>query len=322
MDIEKLDTPDLTLYSGESGEVPKFTKVEGGHFHYLKHIVEIDEQRFFLKSFAPEKFTDELKREHSLAYLRKEYQVMRFLADADYPYIPAFVEWDEDKQALVEEAFPQDENWHWELPEGELEQNQYLEDVLMALGAQPAADYRFEAISSHNSLQEYYDLGWTVLEHKNARKQAQERLNGFREAFLPHVQSGVELLERILTNTSLSQHFQAMATQHLWTPRSVIAHYDARQSNIAWHPELGARIVDWSWAAPGPANGDQTMFIIDLFKSGKDVTDYTAGNFDPNHAAMLIGLWLGRSSAPTADGNTEVRFHQLASAASAATLLN
>ena len=63
------------------------------------------------------------------------------------------------------------------------------------------------------------------------------------------------------------------------------------------------------------------MFIIDLHKAGIDVSDYLDDNFDENHAKLLIGYWLARSAEPAYNNSGNVRFHQFASAVSAASLL-
>jgi hypothetical protein len=98
-----------------------------------------------------------------------------------------------------------------------------------------------------------------------------------------------------------------------------LAHADLRQSNLAWHPTEGVKIVDWSWAGPSSPGLDKTSFLIDLAKSGVDITRY-ANHFDTVHARKLMGFWLGRAIQPALPGSI-VREHQLASAITAFELL-
>ena len=116
------------------------------------------------------------------------------------------------------------------------------------------------------------------------------------------------------------QHLQQEASSLSRTPPLLPAHNDARQSNIAWHPEQGVRIVDWSWADPAPKNADATMFLIDLAKSGHDVSGHLA-RFNRDYAVILAGFWLAHSTWQARDAGSTVREHQVASAASALELI-
>jgi thiamine kinase-like enzyme len=97
-------------------------------------------------------------------------------------------------------------------------------------------------------------------------------------------------------------------------------HHDLRQANLAWHPQLGVKIIDWSWAGTGRKYSDTTTLLIDLHKSGHDVEKYL-DYFNPDHALTLIGFWLAHSLWPTKSDDDSVRFHQVVSAISAYNLL-
>lgn len=101
---------------------------------------------------------------------------------------------------------------------------------------------------------------------------------------------------------------------------SVLNHHDARQANIAWHPEHGVRIVDWSWAEAGLVSGDSTMFLLDLTKAGHDITPYMS-QFNPIYAKLVLGYWLQRSQTQHPEGHDVVRMHKFISALKAARLL-
>ena len=71
----------------------------------------------------------------------------------------------------------------------------------------------------------------------------------------------------------------------------------------------------------GLPNSDTTMFLVDLTKSGIDVSEYLDRYFNPDHAHILIGFWLARALEPPSKSNPEVRLHQLASAITAYNLI-
>jgi thiamine kinase-like enzyme len=98
---------------------------------------------------------------------------------------------------------------------------------------------------------------------------------------------------------------------------SVFSHHDARQANIAWHPEHGVRVVDWSWAGYGLERADTTTFLIDLHKSGVDISSYMNNYSNSTHTLLQAGFLLGHSLWPASPSSKTVRAHQLISAASA-----
>jgi len=98
--------------------------------------------------------------------------------------------------------------------------------------------------------------------------------------------------------------------------RFVASHHDARQSNIAWHPDHGVKMVDWSWFGAGEPGSDATNFLIDIHKSGHDISDYIDA-LNPHHCLMLIGFWLAHACWPIHTSDDSVRFQQFVSAVSA-----
>ena len=146
------------------------------------------------------------------------------------------------------------------------------------------------------------------------------RLELLRPHFHDHVHAGVDRLQHFLKSSAFHQAHD-LVRAYVAKSRASIAHLDARQSNIAWSPESGARIVDWSWASAAPRGADRTMFIIDLFKAGFDVHPLVNHHLEPGYGLLQMGHWLARGTQPSSPGDNNVRFHQLASAASAATLM-
>lgn len=301
-------------------EIIVASEVNAGHMFYRKMLLETAEHdHLFMKAYDESLFTDPVAADHCLYYLEKEAYVFKTLEQLGYPHLPGNLSW--ENSALFMEAMTPDAGWEWNLPKDTEKQTQYAEDILAALEELEAYDSSvLPPLERHIAIDEYVKWGWKTLRSEQSRNAVLERLEHFSDQFHPHVQSGVSWLKIMLATNSF-QVLDELTMEHASDQRNHIAHFDARQSNIAWHPTEGVKLVDWSWAATAPAGCDRTMFIIDLFKSGYDVSDLVDKHLDKAHAVALMGYWLGRSIAPTPGSDTSVRFHQQAAAASTATLL-
>lgn len=285
------------------GDQSDFTQPSGGHMGYTRLIATLpNNRRVFIKQHDDSKFTDPVRAEHSKRYLRKESHVYQQLVDA-IACVPGQVELRGDHTLLMEAYDPRD-GWHWRAPAQPEQLNAYIDDVLSALQSlEPVRFIPFDEIKS--SYQTFIDEGWgsfAVNREQIATKLAGSPVDGSRE-----LAAG---LDELFTRAS-----------HIPTPvLDYFAHYDIRQSNIAWHPEHGVRIVDWSWADPAPRDMDTTSFLVDLAKAGHDVSSYLQC-VDPDHLVVLIGFWLGHSVWPTPSTDQTVREQQIGSAVAAYGLL-
>ncbi len=291
---EKLD------YFGEASEI---IEPSGGHMGYTRLIASLpNDERIFVKRHDMHRFTDNARAEHSKRYLRKEHHVYSQLQNSS-PHVPQHVELVGDHTLLLEAYDPRD-GWHWKAPKDIDERRQYVNDIIGALQSLESTPYApFDEINP--SYQTMIDEGWGEFPRQRARileKLAVSRVSGASE--LAKEIDG--LYERAWQlDTPEMTHF---------------AHYDIRQSNIAWHPQHGVRIVDWSWADHAPSGVDTTSFLIDLAKAGYDINEY-ASRLDPHHILVLIGFWLGHSVWPTPTPDQTVREHQIGSAVAAFRLL-
>lgn len=288
-------------YFGESSEL---AEPKGGHMGYTRLIASLpDGPRIFVKRHDAHKFTDPTRAEHSKRYLRKEHHVYQQLRDT-MAHIPSRVELISDHTLLLE-AFDQRDGWHWKAPSDIDTRRKYINDVIEALRTLEPVDYvPFDEIKA--SYQTIIDEGWGAFDSQ--REQIHEKLT------YSSVDGARELADEL---DGLYSRASALPMPDL----KYFAHYDIRQSNIAWHPEHGARIVDWSWADHAPRGMDTTSFLVDLAKSGHDVDEYL-DDFSAEHALLLIGFWLGHSVWPTPTLDQTVREHQIGSAVAALRLLN
>jgi len=84
---------------------------------------------------------------------------------------------------------------------------------------------------------------------------------------------------------------------------------------MAWHPKRGTKLIDWSWSGPGESGSDITSLLIDLHKSGYNISNYYK-EINLDHCLTLMGFWLNHATWPY-HGDDTLRFQQFLSALSA-----
>lgn len=313
---EQLTSTETTLENTE-----RIIAVAGGHMFYEKCIAASGDEMVFIKAHNPALFTDALAEQHTLRHLEQEAKVYTYLTEQAYGHIPRATFFDNEENILYMTAHTEDYGWHWELPREPAQQKKYTEDVLNALSQlESLPGQPIEREDRLPSLDELYEEGWKKLKKPELRGEALRKLAIFSGNFHDHVSSGVLYIENLLSGKHDSQ-IETNLQKHLKKPRNGLGHFDARQSNIAWQSSGELAIVDWSWASLAPAKSDSTVFLIDIFKSNFDVSKYLYEYFDKDHALLNIMHWFARGALPGHQGDETVRFHQMAAAASAATLL-
>ena len=291
--------------------------IDAGHMAYDHYFISNTDSCLFVKEHDASRFTDAFREAHSRQYLRKEYAVYEHVAECGFSDVPDRVELIED-HLLAMDGLREDEGWLWRAPRNDAQQlAQYVRDVLQSFDQlqrvpipnQP--QYHEDINPTHET---FWAEGWDDITNETTQPLV-ERMNELSAYWTEKQKTDVSDLIQALP--ALRSHANQM-DRH---PELFMAHNDARQSNIAWNPNEGARIVDWSWADPAPKNADSTMFIIDLAKSGYDVTPYLE-YVNKDQVVLLIGMWLAHSRWNTRDGSLTVRRQQLASAVAAHELLN
>jgi len=296
----------------------QFRDADGGHMAYKRLFIDTPQasKTYFVKGQDSALFTDTEREGHAKQYLKKEHMLFGYLRDQGYQHIPRETDLI-DGSFLIMEGLLKESGWHWRAPRDNPELfDQYVQSVLQSLGALqdvpiPDDTYFFPK----RILQVYMDEGWNYLTPEQIEKMRQTaRL--LRSQLYPNTEHVFDEVMSALPSLVPSGKALYDKAQPYY-----LSHHDARQANIAWHPEHGAKNIDLSWVDVGWHNADATMLLIDLAKAGHDVSPYLEGNFNPDHALLLMGHWFGRSAEPTRDGNPVVRLHQLASALTAYQLL-
>lgn len=296
-------------------ELLKIKPVEGGHMAYDHVLVQSPYADFFIKSHDSSRFSDTVREAHSRAYLAKEYRVLQYLQDSGYSCVPKRVELVDDT-VLAMEALPPNAGWYWRAPSSPTLRDSYIREVLLAFDQLSAVPLPERALSEIDPTQPtLWREGWGNIDE--VRKHVLElKIKQLRAPLTPDFQTTLNDMWADFDNL----HRAALSLDRD-TP-GYFCHHDARQANVAWHPDSGVKLVDWSWADAGPAQADSTAFLIDLAKSGHDTSTYLASHFNHDHALTLIGFWLDHTLWQTRDDSSTIRFQQLASAIAAYKLLS
>ena len=284
-------------------------KVKGGHMEYDKSIVRDGNTFVFVKSHSPERFNDPDKAERSYAYLKKEASAMTHLRQHAFKGIPE--ESVLHHNTLAMNALRPEDGWLWRADSEFIDE--YIRDAANAfihLESIPDLTNLFSINPSHES---FTAEGWRSID-SSAIEQLHSVSDKFMDRLDLHSQGVVaELLDNIAS-------LRRSGIEDGQPKPLVFCHHDIRQSNIAWHPKNGTKLVDWSWAGMGEPGSDITSLLIDLHKSGHDITPYRH-LINPRHCLTLMGFWLGHSTWPHSRDDT-VRFQQFLSALSAYEVLN
>lgn len=286
--------------------------IDGGHmsYHHLRATTH-SRKNVFIKSHDATAFTDPTREAHSRGYLHKELKMYSHIADFEPTLIPGNVRLENGHTLLMDALDPED-GWHWDAPRETIDS--YIIDILVAAE-------KLQAIqlpdTFHDTLLPTYDThikeGWPTLNDESLQS-IQTNLKQWNARLRPEFSAITD--EFITSLPSLQDTFRTIPTPG----ELVLSHHDFRQANVAWRIDAGAKIVDLSWAGVGRKNSDSTTFLIDLHKSGHDISDYM-DYFSQEHALTLIGFWLAHSLWPTRGDDKTVRFHQTVSALSAFDLL-
>ena len=289
--------------------------IDAGHMAYDHYFTRHQNDHLFVKAHDSSRFTDSFREAHSRAYLQKEYELFNHLKHHGFEFIPKRVALIDDT-ILAMDALHKEDGWTWRAPQAAESLRAYISDTIQAFSilqdtaAPKKPDYHATIQDTYSTL---WQEGWDSIDDSSLEKIV-NKIRQFSSNWSPQQQG---LSEQLITT------LPHIKEKSLALPRNqelFMAHNDARQSNIAWHPKHGTRLVDWSWGDVAPKNADSTMFLIDLVKSGKEVDAHLL-SFSPEYAHTLIGFWLAHSLWQTRDGSQTVREHQIASAVAAYQLL-
>lgn len=279
------------------------TPIDAGHMEYNKFIFQKNDTAVFAKQHDMSKFTNVDRAHRSYEYLEKEALTMAHLRRHGFKAVPSCSVLHESTLSM--DALQETAGWKWRAEADTLDA--YISDTLAAFRALEQTPIPADSFPIESSYQSMQTEGWRAFNDELIAK-LEQRFQQFE----------ARLSEESRTTAAhlfgeLFELMRAAATPRT-IPHFVFCHHDVRQSNLAWHPKHGSKLVDWSWAGLGESNSDSTSFLIDLAKSGHDISAYHE-HINPQHCLTLIGFWLAHSTWPAHKDDT-VRFQQFVSALS------
>ena len=280
-----------------------YRNISGGHMQYDKIIATKNDHSVFIKQTSTR--YDDIKRNRLRQYLRKEAFTTSYLRCHGYSGIPSRSILRDDDTFIMETMTP-DEGWLWRAKNETLdiyiksakEKFDELENILVPPDT-------FDIESSRDS---FIKEGWVSLDEQKIAKLRELSL-GFLDRLTPHSQN---ITKKLLANLPALLN---AGGRHSDIKKLVFCHHDIRQSNMAWHPKRGTKLIDWSWSGPGEPGSDITSLLIDLHKSGHNISNYYK-EINLDHCLTLMGFWLNHATWPYHDDDT-LRFQQFLSALSA-----
>jgi len=290
------------------------TIIDAGHMAYDHMFVSDGTTRLFVKAHDASRFTDAFREAHSRSYLEKEFALFTHLAELGYDAIPEQVDLVDDV-LLAMSALHEDDGWMWRAPENE-QFDAYVRSILTAfdtLQAQPIPEHP----AFHDDINPTYETFWAEGWDDITDDKIEPLIAKITQLSVNWNESQQQDARELIKDLSVLRENAAHIERNV---PLFMAHNDARQSNIAWNPEAGTRIIDWSWGDPAPKDADKTMFLIDLVKSGFDVGPYVE-HVNRDYLNIYLGFLLAHSLWNTRDGSTTVREQQVASASAAHQLL-
>lgn len=280
-----------------------YRNINGGHMQYDKIIATKNDHSVFIKQTSTS--YDDIKRNRLRQYLRKEAFTTSYLRCHGYSGIPSRSILRDDDTFIMETMTP-DEGWLWRAKNETLdiyiksakEKFDELENI-------PLPPDTFDIESSRDS---FIKEGWGSLDEQKIAKLRELSL-GFLDRLTPHSQN---IAKKLLADLPTLLN---AGGRHSDIKKLVFCHHDIRQSNMAWHPKRGTKLIDWSWSGPGKSGSDITSLLIDLHKSGHNISNYYK-EINLDHCLTLMGFWLNHATWPYR-GDDTLRFQQFLSALSA-----
>ena len=301
------------------------TPVSGGFSRNRRALVSAGDKIIFVKEVDVDLLPDDGERE--LAWLKKDYEVMRLLQKIHPQYVADWIKLDGDGHVLMTTSYTSADGWLWRPPAEKSVAERYISAVVAAVCELEKTDLPHEVIEGLQ-LQPFAatKLGLDdgidqVIAEADIRRQL---IDNYR-TLLPeqsevnqrHCQKMMELLSSSDELADISVRAKQFAKQ----PEDCFNHSDVRSDNLAFHPQTGElKLVDCNWASYAPRGSGATEFLVDMARHGQDVTPCLE-ELNAEMLAAFVGFYLIRSIKPPLQPGDNLRQMRALSAATAYDLL-
>ena len=301
------------------------TSVSGGFSRNRRALVSAGDKTIFVKEVDVDLLPDDGERE--LAWLKKDYEVMRLLQKIHPQYVAGWIKLDGDGHVLMTSSYASADGWLWRPPAEksvakryisavvaatrELEQTELPHEVIEELQLQPFTTAELGLDDGIDRIIAEADIRRQLIDNYRTLLPEQSEVNQRR------CQKMMELLNRSDELADISVRAKQFAKQS----ENCFDHSDVRSDNLAFQPQTGQlKLVDWNWASYAPRGSGATEFLIDMARHGHDVTPWLS-EVNAEMLAAFVGFYLIRSLKPPLRPGDNLRQMQALSAAAAYDLL-
>ena len=303
----------------------RVTPVSGGFSRNRRALVSAGDKTIFVKEVDVDLLPDDGERE--LAWLKKDYEVMRLLQKVHPKFVADWIKLDGDGHVLMTSSYTSADGWLWRSPAEKSIAEQYISAVVAAVRELEKTELPHEVIEELQ-LQPFTtaELGLDdgidrIIAEADIRRQL---IDNYR-TLLPEqsevnqrrCQKMMELLSRSDELADISVRAKQFAKQ----PEDCFDHSDVRSDNLAFQPQTGElKLVDWNWASYAPRGSGAAEFLVDMARHGQYVTLWL-DELNTEMLAAFVGFYLIRSLKPPLKPGDNLRQMQALSAATAYDLL-
>lgn len=303
----------------------QITSVSGGFSRNRRALVSAGDKTIFVKEVDIDLLPDDDERE--LAWLKKDYEVMRLLQKIHPQYVADWTTLASDGHVLMTTSYVSADGWLWRPPAEKSVAKWYISAVVTAARELEQTELPYKVIEELQ-LQPFVaaELGLDdgidrVIAEADIRRQL---IDNYR-ILLPEQsevnQQRCQKMMELLNRSDGLVDILVCAKQFAKQPEDCFNHSDVRSDNLAFHPQTGElKLVDWNWASYAPRGSGATEFLVDMARHGRDVTPW----LDELNVEMLsafVGFYLIRSLKPPLQPGDNLRQMQALSAATAYDLL-
>lgn len=303
----------------------RVTSVSGGFSRNRRALVSAGDRTIFVKEVDVDVLPDDGETE--LAWLKKDYEVMRMLQEIHPQYVTDWAQLAGDGHVLMTTSYASADGWLWRPPAeksvakryisaavaavSELEKTELPHEVIEELQLQPFAATELGLDDGIDQIIIDGDIRRQLIDNYQILLPEQSEVN----------QRRYQKMIRLLSERDELADISVRAKQFAKQPEDCFNHTDVRSDNLAFHPQTGElKLVDWNWASYAPRGSGETEFLIDMARHGQDVAPWL-DELNTEMLAAFVGFFLIRSLKPPLQPGDNLRQMQALSAAAAYDLL-
>ena len=303
----------------------RVTPVSGGFSRNRRALVSAGDRTIFVKEVDVDVLPDDGERE--LAWLKKDYEVMRMLQEIHPQYVADQITLSDDGHVLMTTSYASADGWLWRPPTEKSVAERYISAVVTATRELEKTELPHEVIEGLQ-LQPFVatELGLDdgidrVIADADIRRQLIDNYQTLLPDQSEVNQRRCQKMMELLNNSDELADISVRAKQFAKQPEDCFNHSDVRSDNLAFHPQTGdLKLVDWNWASYAPRRSGATEFLVDMARHSQDVTPWL-GELNTEILAAFVGFYLIRSLKPPLQPGDILRQMQALSAAAAYDLL-